>query len=169
MRKVVSSSRENFECSILFFQHKWMSLYYQGQPCSGWVSMVVELRPALQSWEDSARSCHFASGHLNRKFGQAQFKSPAPALNFPLRATILHWSGMGAKVKRQSLNCVTTVLFKGDCISQISGCLIFPLSLHKPPRRLIQFMLLDGGHAERHCTLSSGCVPCSLIFIKTMS
>lgn len=81
-------------------------------------SMVVELRPA--------RSRYFALGHRNRKFGQVQFKSATPALDFPLRATVLPGSGMGAKVKRQSLDCVTKVLFKGDRISQISSCLIFP-------------------------------------------
>lgn len=169
MRKVLSVAREGVECSILFFQHKWMSLCCQGQPCSGQGSSVVELRPASQSWEDSTCSHHFASGHCNRKFSQAQFKSEVPALNFTLRATILHCGGMGAKVKRQSLGCVAKVLFKGDCVSQISGCLIFPLSLHEPPRRLIRFIFLDSSHAEPHCTLSSGCVPCSLIFIKTTS
>lgn len=135
-RKVVSGSREDFECSILFFQHKWMCLYHQWQPCSGRGSMVGELRPALRSWEDSARSRHFASGHRNRKLGRAQSKSAAPALNFPLRATILHWSGIGAKVKRQSLGCVTKVLFKGDRISRISSCLIFPPFPPQAPQKV---------------------------------
>lgn len=134
-----------------------------------WVSMAVELREALQSWEDLTFSHYFASGHRNRKSGQAQFKSAAPALNVPLRATVLPWSGLGAEVKRQSLGCVTKVLFKGDRISRISSCLIFPFSLHNPPRRLIWFTFLGSGQAERHCTLSSGCVLCSLIFTKTAS
>lgn len=149
---MLSSPRENTGCSILFFQHKWMSLYSQGQLCYRWVSEAVELRPALQSWEDSACSHHFASGHHNRNFGQAQFKSAAPALNFPLRATILPWRGMGAEVKRQSLDCVTKVLFKGDHMSRISGCLIFPLSLHKLPQKVntVHVLRQQSGGAALH-------------------
>lgn len=34
-----------------------------------------QLRPALQSWEDSAYSHYLVSGHHIRKFGQAQLSS----------------------------------------------------------------------------------------------
>lgn len=85
-----------------------------------------ELSPALQSWEDSAHSHYLALGHHNRKFGQAQLQ----LLTFHLELQFsLEWDG--AKVKRQSLDCVTKVLFKGDCMSQIRGSLVFPLSLQE--------------------------------------
>lgn len=84
-----------------------------------------ELRPALQRWEDSAHSQYLASGHHKRKFGQAQLQ----LLTFHLEQQFsLEWDG--AMVKRWSV-CVTRVLFKGDCISQIRGSLVFPLSLQK--------------------------------------
>jgi len=110
MRKVLSSPTEDNESCILFFQRKWMCLYCQGQLCSAERSMVVELRPALRSWEDSSCSCYFTLGHRNRKFGQAQFTTASPALSFPLGAIILHWSGMGPKVKRQSLDCDQSIV-----------------------------------------------------------
>lgn len=92
-----------------------------------WVGKHVgELRPALQSWEDSTCSHHLASGHHNGKFGQAQLQ----LLTFHLELQFsLEWDG--ATLKRQSVDCVTKLLFKGDCISQIRGSLIFPLSLQK--------------------------------------
>lgn len=69
-------------------------LHWMGK-CGG------ELRAALQSWDDSAHS-----GHHSRKFVQAQLQ----LLTFHLELQFsLEWDG--ATVKRQSLGCVTKILF----------------------------------------------------------
>lgn len=95
-------------------------LLWMGKLCAG------ELRVALQGWEDSACSYHLASGHHNRKVGQAQLQ----LLTFHLELQFSQeWDG--AMVRRQSLGCVAKVLFKGDCISHVRGSLLFPLSLQK--------------------------------------
>lgn len=125
MRKVLSSPGEDTKCSILFSQHQWVPFYHQGVLL--WMGKHTgELRPALQGWEDSAHSHRLGSGCHNRKFGQAL----SQLLTFHLELQFsLEWDG--ARVKRQSLDCVTKVLFKGDCISQIRVSLVFPLSLQK--------------------------------------
>lgn len=124
MRKVFFSPRKEAECSILFFQHQWMPFSHQRHFCSGWVSVGVSLDQPCRPGRTQP-ILNLASSHHNRKFGQAQLQ----LLTFHLEQQFsLEWEG--ATVKRWS-DYVSKVLFKGDCISQIRGSLLSPLSLQK--------------------------------------